>query len=68
MLKAKDLRNLTEAELKSKENSLYQELFKLSQQRYAGRLEKPHLFRQVTRDIARIKTILTEKSNRSKNE
>ncbi len=66
MLKVKDLRNLSEEELKSKASSLYQELFKLNQQRYSGRVEKPHLFQQVKKEIARIKTILNEKSETKK--
>jgi len=64
MLKTNDLRNLSEQELKNKEIALYQELFKLNQQRYSGRVEKPHLFSQVKKDIARVKTILNERSNK----
>ncbi len=66
MTKVKDLRNLTDEELKGKEKSLFQELFKLNQQRYAGRVEKPHLFKQIRKDIARIKTILNERAGKSK--
>jgi large subunit ribosomal protein L29 len=66
MVKTKDLHNLSGEELKNKENSLYQELYKLNQQRYSGRVEKPHLFRQIKKDIARIKTILNEKSFKKK--
>lgn len=66
MTKARDLRNLSDGELKDRERSLFQELFKLNQQRYSGRVEKPHLFQQVRKDIARIKTILNEKSRKSK--
>ena len=62
MARDKDLHNLSEEELKGKANLLYQDLFKLNQQRYSGRVEKPHLFRQISKDIARIKTILKEKS------
>ena len=62
MTKTKDLRNLSEKELEGRENSLRQELFKLSQQRYSDRVEKPHMFKQLRKDIARIKTILKEKS------
>ena len=61
MIKAADLRNLSEEELKQKENSFYQDLFKLNQQRYSGRVEKPSLFGKVKKDIARIKTVLREK-------
>ncbi|MFH1577641.1 MAG: 50S ribosomal protein L29 [Candidatus Omnitrophota bacterium] len=61
MLKPKDLRNLSKEELKSKQDSLYQELHKLNQQRYSGRVEKPHLFSLVKKDLARIKTVLNGK-------
>jgi len=60
MTKIRELRNLSEDELRAKEDSLNQELFKLNQQRYSGRVEKPHLFKQIRKDIARIKTILNE--------
>ena len=67
MTKARELRDLSEDELKDKVIALYQELYKLNQQRYAGRVDKPHLFRKTVKDIARIKTILKEnKSNEKK--
>ena len=66
MLKTKDLRNLSETELREKEKSLYKELFELNQQRYSGRVEKPHLFKQVKKDIARVLTVLNEKSQTGK--
>ena len=53
-----ELRNLSKEELMQKEKTLHQELFKLNQQRYSGRVDKPHLFTLVKRDIARIKTLL----------
>ncbi len=59
-MKAKELRNLTREELMAKEKGLKEELFKLNQQRYAGRVEKPHMFTTLKRDIARIETILQE--------
>ena len=66
MAKIGDLRNLSEAELRNKEGLLSQELFKLNQQRYSGRVEKPHLFKQIKKDIARIKTILNEAAHKPK--
>jgi large subunit ribosomal protein L29 len=60
-MKIGDLRNLSPEELIAKEKSLREELFKLNQQRYAGRVEKPHLFSAIRRDIARIKTLLSTK-------
>ena len=66
MLKAKDLHNLSAEELKGKVTDLYQELFKLNQERYSGNVQKPHLFQQIRKDIARTKTILKEKSGKEK--
>jgi large subunit ribosomal protein L29 len=57
-MKIQELRNLSKEELIQKEKTLHQELFKLNQQRYSGRVDKPHLFTLVKRDIARIKTLL----------
>ena len=57
-MKITELRNLTKEELLQKEKTLKDELFKLNQQRYAGRVEKPHLFSILKRDIARINTLL----------
>lgn len=56
--KAKDLLNLSQAELLEKEKSLKEALSKINLQRFAGRVEKPHMFSLLKKDIARIKTIL----------
>lgn len=63
-MKIEELRNLSQEELLQKEKSLRDELFKLNEQRYSGRVEKPHMFSLVKRDIARIQTILNEKSSK----
>ncbi|MBI4972539.1 MAG: 50S ribosomal protein L29 [Candidatus Omnitrophica bacterium] len=60
-MKIQELRNLSKEELKEKLKTLKEELFKLNQQRYASRVEKPHLFSSVKADIARILTLLHEK-------
>lgn len=60
-MKTTELRNLSKEELLQKEKNLKEELFKLNMQRYGGRVEKPHLFFLIKRDIARIQTILHEK-------
>lgn len=54
------MRNLTKDELLQRERALKEELFKLNMQRYAGRVDKPHMFSLLKRDIARIETILKE--------
>lgn len=63
-MKMQELRNLSKDDLKAKEKSLKEELFKLNLQRYEGRVEKPHLFSLVKGDIARIETILNEKKEK----
>ncbi len=63
-MKTKELRNLTREELLQKEKAIKEELFKLNMQRYGGRVDKPHMFSLLKRDVARIKTILTEKQNK----
>ena len=63
-LKAQELRNLSKDELLQKEKALKEELFKLNAQRYQGRIEKPHMYSLIKRDIARIHTILSEKKEK----
>lgn len=60
-MKIQELRNLEEGELLQKEKSLKDELYKLNQQRYGGRVEKPHMFSVIKKEIARIKTILNQR-------
>jgi large subunit ribosomal protein L29 len=57
-----DLRVKTPDELKDELLSLKKEQFNLRFQRATQQLEKPARVREVRREIARIKTILTEKS------
>jgi len=63
-VKIQELRNLSKEELLQKEKSLKEELYKLNQQRYSGRVEKPHMFSLIKRDIARIQTILNAKKEK----
>ena len=62
-MKKVELKNLSIDELLQKERDLKKDLFKLNYQRKMGRVEKPHLFKQAKKDIARIKTFLHERSN-----
>ncbi len=64
-MKTLELRNLSREELLQKEKSLSEELYKLNMQRYGGRVEKPHMFTLLKRDIRRIKTILNEKKEKT---
>ena len=63
-MKPQELRSLSKDELIQKERSLKEELFKLNMQRYSGRVEKPHLFSVLKKDLARIQTILRELENK----
>jgi large subunit ribosomal protein L29 len=57
-----ELREKTADELQTRERELSEQLFKLRFQRATGRMENPSKMRQVRREIARIKTLLNEKS------
>ncbi|HKN58254.1 MAG: 50S ribosomal protein L29 [Acidobacteria bacterium] len=57
-----ELREKTADELQTRERELTEQLFKLRFQRATGRIESPAKMRQVRREIARIKTLLNEKS------
>jgi len=61
-MKASELRNKTEAELREELISLRREQFNLRMQRGSGQMPRPHEFQRVRKDIARIKTILGEKA------
>ena len=61
-MKAKELRQLSEGELLIKEKELGEELFNLRFQHATGQLENVMRIPQVKRDIARLKTILKEKT------
>ena len=62
-MKTKELRGLGEEELVQKEKALKKELFSLYYQRKTARVEKPHQFQQLRKDIARIMTVIKEKGS-----
>lgn len=61
-MKAQELRDLSVEELLSKQEELKDQLFKLKFQHALGQLENTMKLRNIKRDVARIKTILQEKS------
>lgn len=61
-MKASELRAKSADELKQELLALLREQFNLRVQRATGQLGKPHLFEQVRRNIARVKTVLGEKA------
>lgn len=59
-MKAKELKVLAKEELGEKREGLKKQLMDLQFKRKMG-IEKPHMFKQFKKDIARIHTILKEK-------
>lgn len=66
MTKIKELREIASEDLKTKEKALKKELFELKYQRKIGRAEKPHRFRLIRRDIAKIMTVTNERAKNAK--
>ena len=62
-MKIEELRNLSLEELETKLDSAKRALFELNFKRKYGKVEKPHLFSESKKDIARIMTVLKEKEN-----
>jgi len=63
-MKASELRQKDDTELREELLALRREQFNLRMQQATNKLAKPHLFRRVRRDIARVKTILKEKAGK----
>ena len=61
-MKASELRDKSLEDLKKDLLSLREEQFKLRMQKSTGQLGQTHLLKQNQRDIARVKTVLTEKA------
>jgi large subunit ribosomal protein L29 len=60
-VKAREFRDLSEAELRQKVQDFTVELFNLKFQHATGQLENTERLPQVRKDLARVKTILHEK-------
>lgn len=60
MAKAKELRDLSLEELRTKERDLSQELFNLRLQKATGQLGNTALVVRTRRDLARVKTMINE--------
>ena len=63
VVKAEELRSKSPDELKTQLTSLKKEAFNLRFQGATGQLENPAHMRLVRREIARVKTVLAEKSS-----
>ena len=61
MMKAKEIKNLSVADLNKKLEELKKDLFMLRMQHATNQLDNPMQLANVKKDIARIKTIIREK-------
>ena len=59
-MKIEELRKKQRDELDADLVELLKERFKLRMQQGSGQLARPHLLKQVRRNIARVKTVITE--------
>ncbi|MFH1505183.1 MAG: 50S ribosomal protein L29 [Candidatus Omnitrophota bacterium] len=58
-MKVKELQELSKEELREKLKDLNKQLMEMQFKRRSG-VEKPHFFRQIKKNIARIHTIINE--------
>lgn len=66
-MKVNDLKDKSVAELQEELIALRKEQFNLRMQQGSGQAIKPHLIAKVRKNIARVKTIITEQTNREGN-
>ncbi|MEN8175878.1 MAG: 50S ribosomal protein L29 [Pseudomonadota bacterium] len=59
-MKANELRQKSVADLEETLHELLKEQFNLRMQQGTGQLSRPHLMTEVRKDIARVKTVMTE--------
>jgi len=62
-MKVSEIKDLSVEELQTKTQEMQQELFNLKFQLHTGHLENTSRVSQVRKDVARIKTILSDKLN-----
>lgn len=63
-MKAQELREKTLDDLREDLVALYKEQFNYRMQNSSGQLGQIHLISSIRKDIARVKTIITEKKNK----
>ena len=62
MTSARDLRALNDDDLRGREHDLNDPLFRLRIQKAMGQLDTPVKLREVRRDLARVKTVLRQRT------
>ncbi len=61
-MKATEFRNLTKEELDQRREEMKKEMFNLRLQQTSGQLEKPSRIKELRRDLARVSTVMTQRS------
>ncbi len=61
-MKIKEILELSREELTARKRELKEEIFHLRLQQQSGQLEKPSQLRTLGREIARLETVLTQKT------
>ena len=61
-MKISEIREMSIEDINKKIVELKNELFEMRMKQATGRLEKPHMINKLRKDVARLKTVLTEKS------
>jgi large subunit ribosomal protein L29 len=67
-MRASELKEMTMDELQAKEADMRKELFNLRFQAATGEIENPRRIRQVKKDIARLLTVVGEKTKTARSE
>ena len=62
-MKTNELRELSDEDLNNELHSTLKEIFNLKMQKASGEFEKPHLMKCARRQVARIKTLITERAS-----
>jgi large subunit ribosomal protein L29 len=60
-MKTSDIRKMSVEDINSKIIEIKNELFELRMKQATGSLDKPHMINAKRKDVARLKTVLTEK-------
>lgn len=61
-MKIQEIQELSVTELSARQRELKEELFHLRIQQQGGQLEKPSRLRTLRREVARLQTVLTQKT------
>ena len=60
-MKTSEIRKMSVNDINNKINEIKNELFELRMKQATGSLDKPHKINTLRKDVARLKTVLTEK-------